>query len=180
MQTTYDFLPKNVFIKLQNYCYENEFKIIKTIDKDFCLLETPDFMYPYLERTNKELIMTFIKKSNLFFDTELRIHADGLINNQKSDTAAVLYINAKENITRNGTEFFSHHKYKHSLPDNVTDEEFDRLLIEDSKDKCKWCRTNVVYSEPNKLISYDSNMFHSKFPQVIEEGDRIALVAFYK
>lgn len=92
----------------------------------------------------------------------------------------MLYINPKSNASENGTAFWEHHTHGVELPKDVTNEEFDRLITEDSNDLSKWTFRSVYYSEPNKLLTYSSNLFHSKYPAKITHGERIVLVAFYK
>src|SRR5690606_14328916 len=112
------------------------------------------------------------------FDTDFRIHADGIIMNEKTDLASVLYIS--ESNTPNGTAFWQHHKHGKSLPADVTEQEFNRLLTEDSNDLSKWKQIGFVQNVPNRLLTYNANHFHSKFPSLIDSGERIVLVTFYK
>jgi hypothetical protein len=44
------------------------------------------------------MILTFIRSAYEGFDEEINIHADGLINGQKKDKAAVLYINNQKEL----------------------------------------------------------------------------------
>lgn len=174
-----NFLPEEKFKNLQKYCDQNDFRIYEAGDKLFSILKTPsDIIGPLLE-TGYKLILTFIREAYDGFDNSARIHADGIINNQKCDLAKVLYINNPDYVTPNGTAFWEHHKLGPELPEDVTDEEFNRLLIEDSNNLDLWKQTDFVESKPNRLLTYNANCFHSKWPCNIDKGKRIVLVAFF-
>ena len=93
---------------------------------------------------------------------------------------SVLYINDPKGVSENGTAFYSHHIHGNSLSDNAKEEEYNRLILEDSNNESKWKLTDFVESKPNRLLSYNSSLFHSKYPKQIKTGTRIVLVAFYK
>ena len=178
MQTTDNFLPQELFQKLTDYCKQSEFQLINVGEKDFLILPTPPEIINHLQKSGHEIILTFIRKAHKEFDTDFRIHADGIINNQKTDLASVLYIS--ESQTPNGTAFWRHHKHGKSLPADATEQEFNRLLTEDANDLEKWKAIGFVQNVPNRLLTYNANNFHSKFPSVIQSGERIVLVTFYK
>lgn len=173
------FLPEAAFADLQAYCKESEFEEVKVGDRVFSTLKTPNYLLELLQIPNHDLVLTFIRRANTEYDTSLFVHADNIVNGQKIAIASVLYINETEGITPNGTAFYNHVKYGAQLPDNVTDEEYDRLLTEDANDISKWRQTDIITAYPNRLLKYSANQFHSAWPKVITEGDRIVLVAFY-
>ncbi|MGL4581588.1 MAG: hypothetical protein ACRCVU_01255 [Flavobacterium sp.] len=175
-----NFLPQELFEELQNYCLNTPFERVKLGEKEFDFLRVPDNILPYLKEENYELIVTFIRRALPDFDTDWRIHADNIIQGEKTALAKVLYINPKGNASENGTAFWEHHAHGEELPKDVTNEEFDRLITEDSNDLSKWNFKKVFYSEPNKLLTYSANLFHSKYPAQVLWGERIVLVAFYK
>lgn len=174
-----NFLPKPLFKELQNYCKENEFEIIQAGEKQFSVLKVPQEIYPFLELPGYEIIFTFIRNAHKDFDNEERIHSDGIIMGKKTVKAAVLYINDSQGVSQNGTKFYSHEKYGRFLPEDTPNEEFDRLIVEDSADKTKWTQTHWVESKPNRLLRYNSAYFHGKYPAKIKKGERIVLVIFY-
>jgi len=178
MKITDNFLPEGLFQELSDYCTQKEFQLVHVGEKDFLILPTLPIIIDYLQREGHEIILTFIRKAHRSFDTDARIHADGIINNEKTQLASVLYIS--ESQTLNGTAFWQHHKHGKSLPADVKDEEFNRLLIEDANDLSKWKQIGFVQNVPNRLLTYNANNFHSKFPPIIEHGERIVLVTFYK
>lgn len=175
-----NFFGKELFAMLQEYCRINEFVIQKAGEKEFCVLPTPEQIIPLLEIPNHSIILTFIRKAYKGFDDELRIHCDHIIQGEKSALASVLYINNPEGVTPNGTSFWKHQKYGLEAPDDLTDSEFDRLITEDANDEGKWERLDYISSVPNRMLTYSSNLFHSKFPKEITEGERVVCVVFYK
>lgn len=133
-----------------------------------------------LQVEGHEMILSFIRKAYKGFDNEIRIHADNIISGSKTSLAAVLYINDPDGVTPNGTSFWKHTDYGYQLPENISNEEFDRLITEDSNNLSKWSKTDFISAIPNRLLLYNSNYFHSKYPAEIEAGERIVAVAFYK
>jgi hypothetical protein len=170
------FTPEN-FKFLQEYC-KQDFTIQKAGEKEFSVLPTPKEILPLLNIDGHKLILSFIRSAYKGFDNDLRIHCDGLIMGEKTVLATVIYLNDPEGVTPNGTSFFKHFRYGLSLPD-VTNEEFDRLITEDSNDESKWEQTDFISAVPNRLLAYSSNYFHAKYPKEITEGVRIVCVNFY-
>jgi len=180
MITIHDnFLGQHAFDWLQEYC-KQDFNIVTVGDKQFSVLETPKEVIASLQIPNHEIILSFIRNAYCDFDTDWRIHADNIIQGEKSKLASVLYINKPRGVTENGTAFWEHKTCGLSLPSNISNEDFDRLLLEDSDDLSKWKQKDFIANVPNRFLTYDSNYFHSKFPNKIENGTRIVLVTFYK
>jgi len=175
-----NFLPEEVFKELQDYCYSNEFNIINAGEKQFSVLNIPEALTDYFKFEGLTPVLGFIRNAYNGFDDELRIHADNIINGEKTSIACVLYINKDEGVTDNGTCFYEHLSLGIELPKDCSNEEFDRLIREDSNDEGKWKRLDYISSRPNRLLMYSSNYFHSKYPAKIERGERIVLVCFYK
>lgn len=179
MLVTDNFLPPAAFEDLQNYCHENNFQIIKVGEKEFSFMPTPRYLLEFLQIPGHELVFTFIRSAKKDFDNDIRIHADNIIEGKKTVLASVLYINQEDTVSKNGTSFWRHHTHGYELPEDVSNEEFDRLITEDSNDLSKWEQLDMVYSRPNRRLLYNSNLFHSKYPSKINEGTRIVLVCFY-
>jgi len=175
-----NFLPDETFRELQNYCREKEFETVVVGSKEFSVLETPDNVIPFLQQPGHEIILSFIRQANELIDTKLNIHADGIIQGQISSLASVLYINDSQGVTKNGTAFWYHEKHGYKLPNDCSIQEFNRLLTEDANDIEKWKQLDYLKAKQNRLLTYPSNYFHSKWPQQITEGTRIVLVTFYK
>lgn len=172
-----NFLQKPIFNKLQEYCNQ-DFKIITVGNKKYSTLPTPNQLLPLLQIDGYSLTLTFIRSAYKTFDTDLRIHADNIINGKKTHLASVLYIN-DNSVTKNGTAFYKHIKYGRELPENVTNSEFDYLINNDANDSGKWNIQDIVVSVPNRLLTYKASYFHAKYPSVIDKGVRKVLVAFY-
>jgi len=170
------FTPEN-FKFLQEYC-KQDFTIQDVGGKSFSTLPTPQEILPLLSIDGHKLILSFIRSAYKGFDTDARIHSDGIIMGEKTVLATVIYLNDPKGVTPNGTAFFRHSKYGLSLPD-VTNEEFDRLITEDSNDESKWEQTDFISAVPNRLLAYSANYFHAKYPKEITEGIRKVLVAFF-
>lgn len=179
MNVTDNFLPQAAFTDLQNYCSDQQFEIKEMGDKKFSVLPTPRYILEFLQIPGYEMVLTFVRSANKDFDNEMRIHADNIIAGRKTSIASVLYINREDTVSKNGTSFWKHHKYGYALPEDVSNDEFDRLITEDSNDLSKWEQQDIIYSRPNRLLIYNSNSFHSKYPNQINEGTRMVLVCFY-
>ena len=180
IQITNDFLPQEAFLDLQDYCYSNIFKNADFSDgKQISYLETPMELLEFLQKPNHELVLTFIRNANSETDTLPNIHADNILNGRKIDLASVLYINQFNDCELNGTGFWSHNNHGTELQKNVSEEEFNRLLIEDSNDVSKWNQTDKIQNFPNRQLLYKANMFHSKYPSKIIKGNRMVLCCFY-
>jgi hypothetical protein len=180
MEIVDDFLPKDVFLELQNYCETNEFSIVTAGDKQFSVIEIPENIYPYLEMDGYKRVFSFIRSAYDGFDENARIHADNIIMGERVSLASVLYINNPKGVSTNGTSFFDHHLHGKELSECVSEEEYNRLLLEDSNDLSKWQETDYVKSKPNRLLKYNANHFHAKSPNRIKKGVRIVLASFYK
>jgi hypothetical protein len=177
-----NFLDDKLFSDLQDYC-KQEFQIVKVGAgdqwKEFLVIDTPDSIREQLELDGHRIVLTFIRKAHKDFDTEPRIHSDGIIYNQYVHVASVLYINDLEGVyPRNGTMFYEHKVHGEALPKDVTGEVYNEVL-RDSNHVGKFRETDRIYAKPNRLLSYPAQNFHAKFPPKIEKGERIVLVTFY-
>lgn len=168
------------FKSIQDYCNNNEFQKVETEGKDFFVLETPRELIPLLQFVGYELILTFIRVSDKDRDVKLNIHCDGYIQNSKTALASVLYISDDNEVSETGTSFFEHKSLGIKAPSDLSEQEFNRLLIEDSGDISKWKEKDHISARPNRMLTYDSNMFHAKMPHKTTIGKRIILVAFFK
>ncbi len=175
-----NFLPEPIFQQLRDYVKQNHFSFVTVGEKTFSVCKTPDFLLDFLQIENHELILSFLRESYTGFDNSINIHADHLINGQKVALASVLYINNKYEASENGTAFYKHYLYGDKLPENISDQEHDRLLVEDANDPTKFEMYDCVIARPNSLLTYDGSLFHSKYPADLESGVRVVLVAFYK
>jgi len=177
-----DFLPPNVFKSLLSY--SNNFKEVKTPGKSFWIKELPNDLTKYIvnkletiEGKKIKNILSFLREAKKGQDTDWRIHNDSIIKGEQPDRAIVLYV--KSNETKlNGTAFWEHKDYKFNYIKS-SNKEFNRMLIEDSNDLTKWKLNSVVGHRNNRLLSYPSEYFHSKYPNEFK-NKRIVLIMFYK
>ena len=107
-------------------------------------------------------------------------HGDLNIEGEKPDRALVLYISPRKIDELHGTALWRHKKYGKSLPDTVTNEEFDRMILKESENLDNWTLDSVIGYEQNRAISYPANYFHSKYPNKSWKSGREVFVMFYK
>tara|TARA_R100000951_G_scaffold46740_2_gene40003 strand:+ start:32 stop:589 length:558 start_codon:yes stop_codon:yes gene_type:complete len=177
-----NFLPKNLYKALLNYV--DDFEEIKYPDKSFWTKDLPNefnnFIVGKLEKIEGRKIkniLSFAREAKLGQDNDWRIHNDTIINGDQPDRAIVLYVKANEDKLH-GTAFWEHENYGHTYIKSNNDE-FDRMLREDSNDKTKWKLNSVVGCKDNRLLSYPCEYFHSKYPNEYN-NQRIVIVMFYK
>tara|TARA_R100000656_G_C3897277_1_gene117936 strand:+ start:83 stop:655 length:573 start_codon:yes stop_codon:yes gene_type:complete len=182
-----DFLSKKTFKIIKKGALD--FKEVKTPGKSFWVKEpSPELIAHFEDRLEAiegqevENIFSFFREAKKGQDNEWRIHNDTIIEGQQPDRAIILYIDSPD-IELNGTAFWEHktHGDIYTPPENLEEkvEEFNRLLKEDANDKTKWTLKSVIGYKPNRLISYPSNYFHSKYPNEFKKS-RVVFVMFYK
>lgn len=172
-----DFLFSDEFKELQDYCNNNPFQIVEFPGKSFSVLATPSNLYDKLKIQGHEIVLSFIRSAYRGFDSDMWIHADNIVNGKRIDIASVLYIN--DDVIENGTAFWDHYIYGKKLPEDCSEDDFNNILIRDADDKTSWIKRDYISSRPNRILTYDANYFHSKFPAEITEGIRKVLVTFY-
>jgi len=182
-----NFLSNDLLKETQDHLNNNEYSEVKTPGKSFWTQDAPEeFVKKILrelsvkEGKDLECILAFFKVSNEEVDAEWRIHSDLKIAGQKPDRAIVLYLSPKEMEELHGTAFWEHKVYGKSLPDNTTDEEYDRMIRSESENLDSWRLSSVSGYEENRLISYPANYFHSKYPNKSWKNGRQVFVMFYK
>lgn len=125
-------------------------------------------------------ILSFFRVSDEERDTDWRIHSDLNINGQKPERAIVLFMSPDDGGELTGTALWEHTEYGHSLPEDTTDEEYDRVLLGDANDIEMWKLNSVIGHRENRCISYPSAYFHSKYPRISQAtGGRMIFVMFY-
>jgi len=177
-----NFLPSNVFESLVSY--SNDFNEVKTPGKSFWVKELPNDLTGYItdkleviEGKKIKNILSFLREAKKGQDADWRIHNDSIIEGEQPDRAIVLYVKSSE-TELNGTAFWEHKDYKFSYVMS-NNEEFDRMLKDDSNDINKWKLNSVVGHRDNRLLSYPSEYFHSKYPNKFK-NQRVVLIMFYK
>ena len=182
-----NFLNKELFKETVDHLNNNSYNEHKTPGKSFWVQEAkPEFINNVIrllsikEGHELEPILGFFRVSTDTIDADWRIHSDGIIYNQRPDRAVVLYISPKKIKELHGTALWEHKVYGKSLPENVTSEEFDRMITKESENLDMWTLSSVLGYEENRIISYPANYFHSKYPNKSWEEGRQVFVLFYK
>tara|TARA_R110000796_G_scaffold137511_1_gene253618 strand:- start:583 stop:1155 length:573 start_codon:yes stop_codon:yes gene_type:complete len=177
-----NFLPSIVFESLLSY--SNDFKEVKTPGKSFWVKELPGDLTKYItdkleaiEGKKIKNILSFLREAKEGQDNDWRIHNDSIIEGEQPDRAIVLYVKSSE-TELNGTAFWEHEDYEFAYVKSDV-EEFNRMLAEDSNDITKWKLNSVIGHRDNRLLSYPSEYFHSKYPNKFK-NQRVVLVMFYK
>ena len=113
-------------------------------------------------------------------DVTWRIHSDLNIAGEKPDRALVLYMSPREREDLHGTALWEHHRYGTEIPKNISNEDYDKMINVDAENLDMWRLSSVVGYEQNRIISYPSSYFHSKYPNKSWKEGRRVYVMFYK
>jgi len=177
-----NFLPANLYNELVTYC--DEFKEVKTPGKSFWIKEVPKELTDYIveslenfEGRKINCILSFLREAKEGQDNDWRIHNDTIIEGQQPDRAIVLFLKSSEDNVH-GTAFWEHNDYGYTYSSSDA-KEFNRMLKEDANDRSKWKLNSIIGYRDNRLLSYPSEYFHSKYPNEYKD-QRIVLVMFYK
>lgn len=131
-----------------------------------------------LEHSRIKNILSFFREAKQNQDNDWRIHNDSIILGEKPDRAIVLFMDSEESNKLNGTAFWEHKTYGDTYCGN-SNEEFDRMLLEDANNRDLWNLKSVIGYKQNRLLSYPCNYFHSKYPNEFINPRRV-FVMFYK
>ena len=182
-----NFLPSYILDETIKDLSTQDYKEIKYPEKSFYIQEASRPFINYacgalskFEGNIVDPILSFFRISNDKLDTEWRIHSDLKIEGQQPDRALVLYISPRKINELHGTALWEHNTYGKSLPNNVTNEEFDRMILNESENLDAWTLNSVIGYEQNRAISYPANYFHSKYPNKSWKSGREVFVMFYK
>jgi len=177
-----NFLSKKTFKIIKEGA--NDFKEVKVPGKSFWVKKPSVELVAHLEDKLEEIegqevmnIFCFFREAKEGQDEDWRIHNDTIINGHQPDRAIVLYITSPDDKL-NGTALWEHENYGETYT-GKGNEEFDKVLTEDSNDKSKWKLKSIIGYKENRLVSYPCEYFHSKYPNKFT-GQRVVLVMFYK
>lgn len=131
-----------------------------------------------IENKRVKNILSFFREAKEGQDDDWRIHNDSIISGQQPDRAIVLFMESEESQELNGTAFWKHKKYGDVYKGN-SNEEYDKLLIEESENIDSWTLKSVIGYKQNRLLSYPCRYFHSKYPNEFKQPRRV-FVMFYK
>lgn len=181
-----NFLQDNILNNINNYLVD--FKEVDTGEKKFWIMESPQDFTSYIidkistiENKNINNILSFFRIATDELDTDWRIHCDSIIAGELPTRAIVLYLSEPGLNELNGTAFWEHKKLGHSLhTSELTSSKFDDLILNESNKIENWKLNTVIGYKQNRLISYPSNYFHSKYPNKCWAKGRKVFVMFYK
>ena len=182
-----DFLPNYIIDETIKDLSTQNYEEFKTPGKSFYIQKASNSFMNHVcgslsafEGIIVNPILGFFRVSNDMLDTNWRIHSDLNILGEKPDRALVLYISPRKINELHGTALWEHKTYGKSLPDTVTDKEFDRMIIKESENLDMWTLNSVIGYKQNRAISYPANYFHSKYPNKSWKSGREVFVMFYK
>jgi hypothetical protein len=182
-----DFLDENIYESVYQKLSDNEFIEIEVGDKHFWVqYSNKDFDNFIVEKltaidgVQRECLLGFFRVATEEFDTDWRIHADSKVGDIRPERALVLYISPSTKEGLHGTAFWKHKKVGYKMPDDVTNEESDRFLLEEANNLDNWELSSVVGYRPNRALMYPSVYFHSKYPNTGWKEGRMVYVMFYR
>lgn len=182
-----NFLPKDIYDSIYKKLASNQFKEIEAGDKKFWVqFSTPEFdeyvikLINLYEGVRRHNIFSFFRIATSSVDTDWRIHSDAIINGERPERALVLYISPSTMNTMHGTAFWKHKEFGDFMPKDVSAEDYDRVLLNESNDIDKWDLQSVIGYKINRALCYPSNYFHSKYPNTAWAEGRMVYVMFYK
>jgi hypothetical protein len=182
-----DFLDEDIYESVYQKLSDNEFIEVEVGDKHFWVQysnkEFDDFIVEKLttiDGVQRECLLGFFRVATEEFDTDWRIHADSKVGDIRPERALVLYISPSTKEGLHGTAFWKHKKVGYKMPDDVTNEEADRFLLEEANNLDNWELSSVVGYRPNRALMYPSVYFHSKYPNTGWKEGRMVYVMFYR
>jgi hypothetical protein len=182
-----DFLDQDIYESVYNSLLNNEFQAVEFGDKKFWVQysnkEFDDFIVDKLssiDGVQRECLLGFFRVATEEFDTDWRIHADSKVGDIRPERALVFYISPSTMKGLHGTAFWKHKDAGYKMPEDVTNEESDRFLLEEANELDNWELHSVVGYKPNRAVMYPSNYFHSKYPNVGWKEGRMVYVMFYR
>ena len=182
-----NFLNEDLYKETYDKLMDNEFVEIKAGDKSFWVQESnPEFdniiinSISVIENRDRQNIFSFFRVATDKVDTDWRIHSDAIINGVRPDRALVLYLSPSNMTGLHGTAFWKHKELGDYLPEDVSFEDFDNVLLNDSNIIEKWDLQSVIGYKINRAVMYPCNYFHSKYPNKGWADGRIVYVMFYK
>jgi hypothetical protein len=182
-----DFFSKELLDRILNN--EKEYQEVKTPGKSFWVKKAhKDFLdwicnkVSDIEGTLISPILGFFREAKEGQDNDWRIHNDFIIEGERPDRALVVYLSEDEDTKLNGTAFWEHKVYGDSFKptnEDLTEEEFNNLIINDSNNLDLWTLKSVIGHKQGRLISYPCSYFHSKYPNEFINSRQV-FVMFYK
>jgi len=185
-------LKEEDFLEYQNYL--KNVAIYKTIEADgnkkFYMTRAPyglqEEITSVLEKVwnaKIKVILPAVRKATQYLDVNWGVHSDLYVGGEESpEHGAVFYVSQNENEL-NGTALWRHKELGYRMSRNLPKDKVMELSDRDYNDIDKWELSSVIGGVENRLISYPSEYFHSKFPSkawgVTQKDCRIVFVLFY-
>jgi hypothetical protein len=101
-------------------------------------------------------LASYFRRNGPSVDTTPRIHSDRDINGEHPTHGIIYYIDIEEG----GTAFYHHSKHGYSLPHGIDQPE------EEYSDESLWKFREIIAGAPNRMIGYEANLFHQRYPTV--------------
>jgi hypothetical protein len=182
-----DFLEENIYESVYQHLSDNEFIKVEVGDKPFWVQYTnEEFDNLILDKLSKidgvkrECLLGFFRVATEELDTDWRIHADSKVGDIRPERALVLYISPSTKEGLHGTAFWKHKDVGYKMPEDTSDEEANRFLLEEANNLDNWELHSVVGYRPNRAVMYPSVYFHSKYPNTGWKEGRMVYVMFYR
>ena len=182
-----DFLESNLYDAVYGSLCNNDFQVVDVGDKKFWVQysnkDFDDYVIEKLsdiEGVERRNIFSFFRVATDKLDTDWRIHSDAIINGERPERALVLYISPSSIQGLHGTAFWKHKELGDCLPEDVSFEKYDEVLLNESNNIEKWDLHSVIGYKVNRALCYPCNYFHSKYPNLGWEDGRMVYVMFYK
>jgi hypothetical protein len=182
-----DFLEENIYESVYQHLSDNEFVKVEVGDKLFWVQYTnEEFDNLILDKLSKidgvkrECLLGFFRVATEELDTDWRIHADSKVGDIRPERALVLYISPSTKEGLHGTAFWKHKDVGYKMPEDTSDEEANRFLLEEANNLDNWELHSVVGYRPNRAVMYPSVYFHSKYPNTGWKEGRMVYVMFYR
>lgn len=182
-----DFLEENIYESVYQHLSDNEFVKVEVGDKPFWVQYTnEEFDNLILDKLSKidgvkrECLLGFFRVATEELDTDWRIHADSKVGDIRPERALVLYISPSTKEGLHGTAFWKHKDVGYKMPEDASDEEANRFLLEEANNLDNWELHSVVGYRPNRAVMYPSVYFHSKYPNTGWKEGRMVYVMFYR
>lgn len=178
-----NFLPKSLLDEFLSD--ETEFVEFDANEKSFWVKMPSDEFQTFVVNKLQDIegksvfpILGFFREAKEGQDNSWRIHNDDIILGEQPDRAVVLFMESENSDRLNGTAFWEHKEYG-DVYTGKTNEDYDKLMREESENIDAWTLRSVVGYKQNRLVSYPCKYFHSKYPNEFTEPRRV-YVLFYK
>ena len=182
-----NFLDGDMYKEVYEKLSSNEFKEIAAGDKSFWVqFSNPEFDGLVLDKISKiegierKNIFSFFRVATDKVDIDWRIHSDAIINGERPQRALVLYLSPSSMDGLHGTAFWKHRQLGDCLSEDVSFEDYDNILLNESNNIDKWDLQSVIGYKINRAVCYPCNYFHSKYPNKGWADGRMVYIMFYK